>query len=143
MKQAKMTFQVVFLKDQCSSTPTLMLLNTNRTNKIPCICPTHFTGMGFKNKYFKGTATKTKMSRERPSKKPRNLNLPILEFMYFFISKKSEIRSIRQGGKWPWNGNKDKYKSHGKPSCHYSKLVLAYCSSFGLGRTNGDHGNRK
>lgn len=55
-------------------------------NSTPCIDPTIIEPIGIPNKCFMGTAIKSRISSERPSKNPIILNRPILDLINSFIS---------------------------------------------------------
>lgn len=50
--------------------------------------PIDFTKDGLSVKYFIGTATNTKMSSDKPSKKANNRSCPMVDVKYFGIVKK-------------------------------------------------------
>lgn len=83
--QAISTFHVVFLKFQFCSTPTLMALMMNSKNKAPWIGPIILVPAGCSKKYLSGTAMKTSIKSEIPSRRPKILKRPMFVLIKFIM----------------------------------------------------------
>lgn len=75
--QANKTFHVVRLKLEFCSTPTLIALKMNSRNKAPWIGPIILVPAGCSRMYLSGTAMKTSIRSEIPSRNPKILKRPM------------------------------------------------------------------
>ena len=75
--QANRTFHVVCLKLQFCSTPTLNALKINSKKRAPWIGPIILVPVGSSKIYLSGTAMKTSIRSEIPSRRPKILKRPM------------------------------------------------------------------